>query len=240
MSVFARLGLDRLDSEGQKVGGKASDLLRQATGRYSGAAKTALSGDFAGAAAQAMGKALGATVPSAATAWQTMAELRRWFEAAVGRDLAKKNLWHLQISPFNDQLSIIPNFNLYALNVTYNAVTLTSDVINLGSGFFHAPSAGEPVRMQVTTYDERQGYIKRWAEEVKGLEAHADGTFGLPIEYLQRVTVTHASAVAEDESGATRTFTMKLESCEVDLDRSAEDFEVLQLSFVQFDSFGSL
>lgn len=237
-SIFERIGFDRIDSEGQKVGGQANDLLRKATGRYSVAAKKALSGDFAGAAAGAMGKALGATVPSAATAWQTMAELRRLFEFAMGRDLAKRNLWCLSIVPFSE-LMVLPNFNLYALSVSYSSA-LSSEAINVGSGFFHAPSGAEPVRMQVTVYDERQGFIKRWAEEVMGLEAHSDGTFGVPSEYMQQITVTHASARLDEENHVSRIFNMKLDSCEVDIDRSTEEFETLQLSFIEDESFGSL
>lgn len=239
MSVFARIGADRLDSEGLKVGGKANDLLRKATGRYSGAAKMALAGNVSGAVAMAMGKALGATVPSAATAWLTMGELRRLFEQAMGRELAKKNLWCVSVQPFSE-LSILPNFNLYALALNYNGVSLSPESVNVGSGFFHPPSAADPVRIQMTVYDEREGFIKRWAEEVKGLEAHPDGTFGLPIEYAMQIAITHASAQIGEDGMVERFFNVKLESCEVDLDRSAEEFEVLQLSFIQDDSFGSL
>ncbi len=117
---------------------------------------------------------------------------------------------------------------------------ITGEAIRIGSAFYDKVDGTERIEMRVTTYDDADGTIKRWFEDLRYKVAHPDGTFGLPIEYLVRFTITHASIMEGVGSAYTNTYVMRPGSIETDLSRRDHAMAEIPMTFVQFDPFTSL
>jgi len=180
----------------------------------------------------------------------SLAEAENIFNQVSKIEYSKKNLFFIAIEDF---VAIGPNFtrgtqspanfNLFATDVGYNTITLSGDAIQLGGGSFDVLKQSERVEMRITTMDDSNGTLKKWFEERASMAVHSDATFGLPIEYLSRITVLHAFIspdVPGAKNGHVNSLVMRPGTIEYDLSRKDQGMQELQMSFVQFDTFTSL
>ena len=129
-------------------------------------------------------------------------------------------------------------FNLFAQTVSYSPSTITSEKTNIGSTVMDGMSGTECVDMTITTLDDKYGTLKKWFDAKCGQAAHGDGTYGVPFEYLIKVTVHHMTVEAAAWSYH-NTYLMRPTAIQHDLDRGAQDLEKLHMTFSQFDTFVS-
>lgn len=173
----------------------------------------------------------------------TLEDARAIFEQTRNIEYARKNLFHLQIEDLIPGKETPSNINMFATDVGYAPWTITGDAVRIGTGYMDTVQAAERVEMRVTTMDDAAGTLKRWFEERSQLIGHADGTVGLPIDYLMRITVTHA-VIGEEAIGAQfakkDVFIMRAGNIEYDKSRRAQEMEELQMNFVQFDTFSDV
>lgn len=213
--------------------------------KYVPAIRNLLQGDIAGAVGgildQLLGPMLGSSLEGnrlALAGGITLAEARQMFEETANTVFAKKNLWHLSAS--NVSKGATPNLNLFATEVSYTAHSITGEAVRVGSAFIDKLEGTERVEMRITTYDDSVGSIKRWFEDLRLQLAHRDGTFGLPIDYLVRFKVTHASILEGASNAYVNEYVMRPSTIETELSRRDDGLEEIAMVFVQFDPFTSL
>lgn len=237
--VFERLAYQI----GQKYLPKTA--IPSAINKYVPAIRDVLQGDFSGAANslldQVLGPSLGASLEGTALRLAggiTLTEARRIFEQSANTVYAKKNLWHIGVTNLGGGAA--PDINLFATDVSYTAHTITGEAVRIGSSTFDTVTGTERVEMQVTTFDDAQGNVKRWFESLRNKIARPDGTFGLPIEYLIRITVTHAYIADGMGDAYVNTYVMRPASIPIELGRREDGLQELAMTFAQFDPFTSL
>lgn len=165
---------------------------------------------------------------------------REIFEKAAKIDYAKKNLWHINVA--NLRSGQAPDVNFYATDVSYADTQVQGAPVPLGSGHMDTVETISPVELRITSMDDVGGSIKTWFNTLRLSMARPDGTFGLPLDYLVRITIHHA--FIEDADNSERayvdSFIMRPGGIEKELSRREDGLQELQLSFVQFDSFTNL
>lgn len=171
----------------------------------------------------------------------TLDDARAIFEQTRKIEYARKNLFCIQIEDLNPSWQESPALiNMFATDVSYAPWTITGDAVRIGTGYMDTVQAAERVEMRVTTMDDAAGSIKRWFEERAQLVGHPDGTVGLPIDYLMRITVTHA-VIGADAIGAQNAkkdvYIMRPSNIEYEMSRRDQAMSELQMTFVQFDTF---
>ena len=171
----------------------------------------------------------------------TLAQARQVLEEHSAQVFAKKNLWLLRVRNLKGGASL--DINMFATDVAYSRFSAQGDAVLIGSGSFDNVTNADRVEMRVTTMDNTYGEVKRWFEERFRKMCRADGTYGLPIDYLFRVDVTHAH-VSESVEGAENavidTFIMRPGTLETDFSRREDALQELQMTFVQWDTFSAL
>lgn len=173
----------------------------------------------------------------------SMADAKAIFDQTSKIEYARKNLWHLQIEDLIPGKETPSNINLFATDVSYQPWTIAGDAVKIGMGYMDTLQGSERVEMSVSTLDDAVGNVKRWFEERASLIGHQDGTLGLPIEYLFRVTVTHSVIGAEAvgaELAKRDVYIMRAGSMQYEKSRSEQAMESLQMTFVQFDTFSDV
>lgn len=171
----------------------------------------------------------------------TLQQAKEIFDQSIATDFAKKNLWCIRVR--NLQGGTPLDINLFATDVSYPGFTVTGDAVHVGSGSFDTVTNSERREMRVVTMDDTGGSVKRWFAERHDVMCHADGTFGLPIEYLFRVDVLHAFINEETDgapAGWVDTFIMRPGNMDLDLSRREDGMQEIQLTFVQWDTFAAL
>lgn len=237
--IFERLANQVAQKYLPKVG------IAPAISKYVPAIRDLLNGDFSGAVGGVLDQLLGPMLGSSLEGTElslaggiTLAEARRMFEESANTVYAKKNLWHLSAS--NIGPGSAPNINLFATDVGYTSHSITGEAVRVGSAFIDKVDGTERVSMRITTYDDSVGTIKRWFEDLRLELAHRDGTFGLPIDYLVRFTVTHASILEGVGNAFVEQYVMRPGTMETELSRREDGLEEIALTFEQFDPFTSL
>lgn len=173
----------------------------------------------------------------------TLADAKAIFDQTSKIEYARKNLFHLQIEDLVPGKESPGHINLFATEVSYAPWTITGDAVRIGTGYMDTVQAAERVEMRVTTMDDAAGSLKRWFEERAALIGHTDGTVGLPIDYLMRVTVTHAVIGAEaigSQFAKKDIYIMRPGNIEYEKSRRDQAMEELQMTFVQFDTFSNV
>jgi outer membrane lipoprotein SlyB len=217
----------------KKFQGAAARALR---GDISGAISSGITGFIAGAAAKKLGKnkLLGGI---------TIGEARRIASEIQSVSYAKKNLWYLELGDgaavdgFED---IAHTFNLFATDVSFTPWTIQSEAKDIGMGVMDIVTGSERTELRITTYDDTVGTIKSWFDAKCASVSRPDGTIGLPVEYLVKITIIQS---ATDAIGGAlfgsykQTFVMRPTSIEVELSRSEDALQQLQMTFSQFDTF---
>lgn len=172
----------------------------------------------------------------------SMDALRQAFERSAMIEKAWKNLYYVEITEFRrsqEAPSGAGGFNDYVFDVGFAPVTMPGEQVQIGSGNMDSLSSTERVEVRMTVIDDIRGSIKRWFIAKCDQAARVDGTFGLPVEYLVTVDLTHMATLGpEPPSKRLRhKFVMRPTNLEVELSRRDAGLEELQLSFVQFDTF---
>ncbi len=171
----------------------------------------------------------------------TLADARQRFEAHAALDLAKKNLWCIRVR--NVQGGAAMDINMFALDVNYPSYSVQGEPVLVGSGSFDNVTNSERREIRVTTLDDSAGTVKQWFRERHDAMCHADGTFGLPVEYVFRVDVLHAfidETVDGAYGGWIDSYLMRPGTLDNDLSRRESGLQELQMTFVQWDTFGAL
>ncbi len=210
--------------------------------RFIPAARGILTGDFEGAANsllnQFLGPMVGSTLegtPISLAGGLTLARLRQMFQESAATPRAKKNLWFIRFTNIGGGSA--PDINFFANDVSYAPHTISGDSIKLGSVHIDRPDGIERVEMNINTLDDQFGTLKNWFADLRYRYARRDGTFGLPSEYLVRVSVTHGSLVEGDVNAYTDSYVMRAGSLSTDLNRREDNIQELAMTFVQFDPF---
>ena len=154
-----------------------------------------------------------------------------------------KNLFHLSIEELTPSaaspLSVSGLWNMLATEVSFAPCTMPGDSVQIGSANMDNLASADRVEMRVTTMDDAKGSIKRWFMGKSDQAAHRDGTFGLPVDYLVVIRVAHMAPtnIGGDDERLRHAFLMRPSNLDIELSRSESALEMLQMSFVQFDSF---
>lgn len=233
-NIFERLAYQGIEAITPKFGLSNNAL------KYTTAARNLLNGNLSGAASSLMDTIFGRSSVFSEGGNQILAGVSwakqlQMFEEARSVQRERTNLWHIGIDPVGKLHA--PRVNLLATEVSFNTVQLGYEPVKIGSGFTQAPTGAEPTELRIVCYDVG-GEIKYWFDRLKDLAVHRDGTFGVPTDYANTITVTHGAV--EEERGYTSSWVLLPVSCEVNLSRSTDEFTALNLTFTQYDTFGSL
>lgn len=175
----------------------------------------------------------------------TIKRAREIFEQYSATQFAKKNLWFLRIGdikPLGGGYAPL-DINLFATEVSYSPSTIVGDAVRIGSALFDNVQGSERVEIKVTTMDDTAGSVKRWFEERAARIAHQDGTFGLPIDYLLRVEITHACIGPEADGfriAKTDKYVVRAGNIDYELSRRDDALQELSFSLVGFDTFTAI
>lgn len=156
-------------------------------------------------------------------------------------DLARKNLF--LFNAVNLGTGTAPDMNMFVIDYSTSSFTVRGDAVIVGAGSFDNVTGVEVVRLRVTTMDDVGGSVKTWFKNLKHQVAPGDGTVGLPMDYLLRVTITHAFADSDADnadSAYVDSFVMRPEAIEYEGSRRDDGMQELQISFVQWDTFTNL
>lgn len=233
-NIFERMAYQGIESITPKLG-LSSKVLK-----YTGAARNLLNGNLNAGANGLLDTVFGRSsmfsdggnIILAGQSWSSQLQM---FEEASSVLRERTNLWHIGIDPVGKIAA--PRVNLLATEVSFNSVQLGYEPIKIGSGFTQAPTGADPVELRIVCYDV-DGEIKTWFDNLATLAAHPDGTFGVPSDYANTITVTHGAI--EEGKGYSKSWVLLPVSCEVSLSRSTDEFTALNLSFTQHDTFGGL
>jgi hypothetical protein len=218
-----------------------------------------LSGDFGGAAAGVLdsgvlvqhfpfltglaSNALFMVTPTPLFGGISPMEARRIYDQCQAEAYARKNLFLVEVSgrDGNDGAGEF-KFNLFATDVSYSPYTLSGDKQKIGAANVDLPTSGEPVELSITTLDDQAGTLKRWFGYRAAMVTHADGSVGLPAEYLLKIRILHSFITPETgrdgyggkpgDAGYYRPVNLELS-----LSRREDALEELQMTFTQFDTF---
>lgn len=235
-----------LASIGQSLGGAL--IGKFAPKGMAGALSRAMRGDIVGAVADGVtgfvsGKIAKALGKNPLLGGITLEEASRISDEIQATNYARKNLWLLQVVDWNPPSGyedITHKFNLFASDVSYTGWNIGSEAQAIGMTVIDKVNGSERVEMRITTCDDTKGTIKGWFDAKCAMVAHQDGTVGLPAEYLVSITIIHS---ATDEIGGAlfgqykEKFAMRPSSIEIELSRSENGLQQLQMVFTQFDTF---
>ena len=248
-SLFEAIGWEVAQRKALKDGGSAS--------KYLPALRNARHGDFSGAITLAsqvatndlLGRALGKlskkkaakSNPPRLLGGITIEKAKEIFQKSAAINFAKKNLFYVSIIDVAPGGGELADFNLFSTDASYSPSTITGDKVNVGSGSFDIPKTGESVSLRLTTLDDEKGTLKNWFKDRASRVCRPDGTFGLPINYLLRVRIVHAfiSDIDEFPEAFFDEYIMRPGSIEYDLSRKDDALQELQMTFEQFDTFGT-
>ncbi len=169
----------------------------------------------------------------------TPREAREIFQRMSGQNYAKKNLWMLEISSrLNSGQQNIPDlFNLFATNVSYTP-TISGDATKIGAANYDSLQGIEPVELSITTYDDREGTLKKWFSAHMSAAVASDGTVSEPDTYAITVKILHSYVNRKTtESQYENIGLFRPVSMELSLDRHEDGFEEISMQFAQLDTF---
>lgn len=164
---------------------------------------------------------------------------RQIYEQCQAETYARKNLFLVEVSGYSGTGAAGEfKFNLFTTDVSYAPYTITGDKQKIGAATVDLVTGGEPVELSMTTLDDEAGTLKDWFSQRAALAAHADGTVGLPIEYLLKIRVVHSFITPETAGGAYKgTGYYRPGNLALSLSRRDDNLEELQMTFSQGDTF---
>lgn len=165
------------------------------------------------------------------------------FKEATNTARAWKNLWHIKIEekvpPLEAPQGLGGLINMLAIDLNFGPCTIAGDQVQIGSGVVDRVTGTERVDLELTTYDDAAGSVQRWFIGKCNQIAQQGGTFGLPINYLVRVTITEMDVEggASPSNRMVHRLWMRPVSYTNDLSRRTPELKEIQLRFTQWDSF---
>lgn len=165
-------------------------------------------------------------------------DAKRIYDEMRGEQLAKRNLWLLEVSSnlSGGAYNIPARFNMFATGLEYSPFVCEGDSVKVGGSSVGLVEGSGAVEMQITTYDDANGSLKRWFALHHAAATARDGTVGEPGKYAIRIRVVHS--FIEETSGAYEDIGFfRPENLSVSLSRREDDVSELQMTFVQLDTF---
>lgn len=156
-------------------------------------------------------------------------------------DLARKNLFMVTVT--NVTSGTAPDVNMFVIDYSVSPFTVRGEQVLVGGGSFDNVTGVEVVRLSLTTFDDVGGSIKTWFKNLKRAMAPGDGTVGLPLDYLVRITITSAFADADADNADSAhidSWVMRPEAIQHEGNRREDGMQELQLSFIEWDTFTNL
>lgn len=169
----------------------------------------------------------------------SLAEARAIHDELRAAQLARKNLFAINISDANPPGGGAANFNLFAIDASYSPCTLTGEKISIGSASMDKLTGSEAAELSITTMDDSVGTLKRWFDAKHAQAAHPDGTFGLPNDYLVSIEIFHATPTANANAYRFNAM-MRTVAITHELSRREQAMQELQMTFTQFDTFSGV
>lgn len=170
----------------------------------------------------------------------SMRDAREMFKRAARTNYAKTNLFFISIVDLKSNGSAT-DINFFATAADYPAFTISSSPIQTGGAAFRGRTTYELADIRLTTLDDTSGSVKKWFVERKKRMVHGDGTFGVPMDYLMKIQITHAYAQEVRGAGVyTDEFIVQPGSMELQLTRRDDALQEVQMTLPQFDTFSNL
>ena len=213
--------------------------------------KQALRGDVAGALQDgligfAQGKLAEGLGKMPLLGGMSLRDAKQLQQEAANTRFARKNVFSVVLEdpnppPNSDDAAYL--FGFFATDVSFGPNTITGEAKQTGMAVIDSVSGTERTELKITTYDDTTGTIKRWFDGKCAQIAHSDGTVGLPIDYLIRLSIVQGAL--DDISAAlfgamTTEYVVRPVSCELEYARSEGDLQQVQLTFTQFDTFAQV
>jgi hypothetical protein len=172
----------------------------------------------------------------------SMADYRELAMRAALAGKSWKNLFYVHLTEFTASKSSIggpDGFNLFAVDAGFSPYSITGEAVPLGAMNMDRLGGTEQVELRITTFDDKLGSVKRWFEGKCDQVAHVDGTFGLPMDYLVSIELSHMIAERPEQSDPRlqHRWLMRPGTINTELSRRGAELEELSLTFVQFDPF---
>jgi hypothetical protein len=223
-----------------------------ASGNFLGAAATlatAFAGQF-GIASDVATQLYFQNTPTPLFGGITPSEAKQIYAAVAALQIAKKNLFLVEIKDANPNNTFFTTgpaalytpgnraFNLFVTDLDYAPATISGDKHRVGSASMDSVGGFEPVEMRMTAIDDVIGTIKSWMQYKCALVTNADGTVGVPMDYLVKIRVLHSFITDDSNTGGYEdTFIMRPVSVSSSLSRREDAVQEVQLAFTQFDTF---
>jgi hypothetical protein len=259
-SAFGKVGLQTPDRLSKPLNDAISKLNKLETGYqqassiftalkngdYLGALKPFLNGGKFGKSGISTGELSGVqdrywNTPTRLMGGVSPARAQQIYEEMMDVPLASKKLYLIEVT------DLMPSggggnariFQMLTTSITYSPVTLGKEKHQIGSAVMDRVSTTEQVDLSLTTLDDQKGTLKRWFEAKGGQVAHADGTVGVPYEYLVKIRILHSFFSDETSRGMGFENNYLMRPVAIEYSKSREDsgMEQLQMSFTQFDTF---
>jgi hypothetical protein len=167
---------------------------------------------------------------------------RAMFEESAMIEKAWKNLYFVRLDEFRrsqESPGGAEGINALVVDVGFSPATMPGEAVSIGSANMDNLMAAERVELRMTVFDDARGSVKRWFLAKCDQAAHVDGTFGLPVEYLVTIDLTHMATIGpgRPDERLRHKLLMRPSNIEIELSRRDPNLEELQLSFTQFDTF---
>lgn len=168
----------------------------------------------------------------------TPLKAKELYEEIRGENLAKRNLWLLEITSNlkSGAFNIPSRFNVFATGLEYSPFITEGDKAQVGAAKVDLVSGCGPVELSITTMDDQAGSLKRWFALHHAAATSSDGTVGEPGKYAIRIKIVH-SFLEENSEAYTDVGLFRTENLSASLSRREDDIEELQMSFSQLDTF---
>ncbi|MDQ7977143.1 hypothetical protein QYH69_07770 [Paraburkholderia sp. SARCC-3016] len=230
-----------------------SNVLNQlASGNFLGAAAT-LANSFArqfGIGQDVATQLYFQNTPTPLFGGVTPAEAKQIYSAMAAMQIAKKNLFLVEVRDVDPQSTLFTTgpyaiyapgnraFNMFVTDLDYAPATISGDKHRIGSASMDSVGGFEPIEMRMTAIDDVIGTIKTWMQYKCSLVTNADGTVGVPFDYLLKIRVLHSFITdASNQGGYEDEYIMRPVSVSSSLSRREDAIQEVQLAFTQFDTF---
>ena len=178
--------------------------------------------------------------PTPAFGGLSPAEAREIYDEIRGENLAKRNLFLVELSSshLGGAFDIPHRLNLLATEVEYQPFILTENKTRIGAVCVDTTEGSEACELQITTLDDSTGSVKRWFATMHSAVAQKCGTVGVPGDYAIRVRVLHNFCTETSNSGGYEDVGLfRPTNLSLTLSRRDDELAEIQMTFTQVDSF---
>lgn len=172
----------------------------------------------------------------------TPREAREMVTSMLAEQFARKNLFLVEVTSNlgGGTLNMPSRFNMFVTDIEYSPFILQGEKVPIGGAQADTMTGNDPVELQITTMDDRQGTLKRWFAAHARAAAARDGTVSEPGKYAIRIAIAH-SFIESSRASAGNAFEViglfRPATLAVSLSRRDDALEELQMTFSQLDTF---